>query len=286
MGEANRWYKAGDALLRELRETAEAPGAAFVWFLGQMGFAVQLKGLVFYFDVILNDFINAAGTSSRVYPPPFEAAAVQRVDYVLCTHEHGDHLNLATLVPLAKANPQARFIVPMPLRGILTEKGGIEAGRVFGVREGEDLALPRGLSLSPVAAAHPDYERDENGDDRCLGYVLSGGGIGIYHAGDTMVTPRLVDSLKARGPLDICMLPINGADWERSFRGIVGNMSPLDAVKLIRAIDADLVIPGHYDMMAGNSENPAAFTNHFYALCPEKRHHLLALGERFCYLKS
>jgi L-ascorbate metabolism protein UlaG (beta-lactamase superfamily) len=284
-GEKNRWYKAGDALLREMTETSPVSGSAFFWFLGQLGFAIKLKGLVFYIDVLLNDLADAGGNTKRRYAPPFEPWAVQPVDYFLCTHEHDDHLNLKTLVPLAKANPQTRFIVPMPLRPILIG-AGIDALRVIGAQEGKDLSLPRDITLSPVAAAHTDYEQDEKGDYLCLGYVLTGDGIGIYHAGDTMVTLRLVEALKNRHPLDVGILPINGGDWERTSEGIIGNMSAGDAVKFARAINVDMVIPAHYDMMPSNSENPACFTDYMYTLCPEKKHHIFALGERFCYLKS
>jgi L-ascorbate metabolism protein UlaG (beta-lactamase superfamily) len=62
-------------------------------------------------------------------------------------------------------------------------------------------------------------------------------------------------------------------------------MGALDAVKLARAVEADLVIPSHYDMMPANSENPAHFTEFLYELCPQKRVHICALGERFIYEK-
>jgi L-ascorbate metabolism protein UlaG (beta-lactamase superfamily) len=283
--EQDRWYKRGDALINEINDSSPAPGMTLLWFMGQHGFIIKLDGRVFYIDVILNDFIGKDGRSRRCYPPPFAPDLPLGVDYFLCTHNHGDHLNLDTLLPLARANPQTRFILPMPWRHILID-AGIGEDRVLGGREGEDLRLSGGITLSPVAAAHSEYLQDEKGDYLCLGYILRGGNTSIYHAGDTLVTPRLVETLKARGPVDISILPINGSDWERTSRNIIGNMNVQDAVKLARAIAADLVIPAHYDMMAGNSENPALFAACMYALCPEKRYHVFALGERFCYFKG
>jgi L-ascorbate metabolism protein UlaG (beta-lactamase superfamily) len=256
-----------------------------LWFLGQHGFIIALEDQVFYIDVILNDFTDRDGKSLRAYPPPFAPDMPQRVDYFLCTHNHGDHLNPATLLPLARANPQTKFVLPMPLRHILLD-AGIGEDRVLGGREGEELPLAGGITLSAVAAAHSEYLQDEKGDYLCLGYMLRGGTTSIYHAGDTLVTPRLVDSLKARRPVDIAILPINGSDWERTARNIIGNMNMEDAVKLARAIGTDLVIPAHYDMMAGNSENPALFAAYMYSLCPGKKFHIFALGERFCYIKG
>jgi L-ascorbate metabolism protein UlaG (beta-lactamase superfamily) len=294
-----RWYKQGKALLEEIEGSRPGAGEAWLWYLGQHGFVIKLGGLVFYIDVILNDLVDEEGKSLREYPAPFEPGMVGRVDYVLCTHNHGDHLNLQTLVPLAQANPRARFVVPRPWRSLLRD-AEIGDERILGATEGEELTLEgstRGgdamgpVSLLPIAATHTRFiqeepERDEKGDPLCLGYLLRGGGLSIYHAGDTWVTPRLVHSLKAAGPVDIAILPINGTDWERTGDNCIGNMGALDAVKLVRALSVDLSVPAHYDLMAANSENPALFADYFYRLCPEKRFHIFALGERFIYSAS
>jgi L-ascorbate metabolism protein UlaG (beta-lactamase superfamily) len=283
-----RWYKQGEALLGEIEKSGPGGGEAWLWYLGQHGFVISLGGLVFYIDVILNDLADGEGKSRREYPAPFAPGMVRRVDYVLCTHNHTDHLNLKTLVPLAEANPKARFVVPRPWRQLLSG-AGIGEDRILGAKDGEELSLGP-VSILPVIAVHTRFiqdepERAENGDPFCLGYLLRGEGLSIYHAGDTWVTPLLVQSLKAAGPLDIAILPINGTDWERTGNNYIGNMGALDAVKLARAVPADLSIPAHYDMMAANSENPAIFADYLYRLCPEKRFHIFALGERFIYRK-
>jgi L-ascorbate metabolism protein UlaG (beta-lactamase superfamily) len=288
MERQTRWYKQGGPLLEEIERSQPGEGEAWLWYLGQHGFVVNLGGLVFYIDVILNDLRDKEGRSRREYPAPFAPGLVRRVDYVLCTHNHADHLNLETLVPLAEANPRARFVVPRPWRPLLSG-AGIGEDRILGAGEGEELKLGA-VSILPIAAIHTRFiqdepERAENGDSLCLGYILKTKEIRLYHAGDTWVTPLLIQSLKAAGPLDVAILPINGTDWERTDTNYIGNMSALDAVKLARAVPADLSVPAHYDMMAANSENPALFADYLYRLCPEKRFHVFALGERFIYRK-
>jgi L-ascorbate metabolism protein UlaG (beta-lactamase superfamily) len=294
MESRNRWYKRDGALLEEIDRSRPGSGAAHIWFMGQHGFVVSLGGMVFYIDVILNGLPDEAGKECRLYPPPFKPGEIRRADYVLCTHNHIDHLNLESLLPMARANPRTRFIVPRPWRRLLTG-AGIEGGRILDARAGEEIRLGEAgfgeLSLIPVMAVHTlrnegKPERDGNGDCPSLGYVLKGNGLALYHPGDTWLVPGLISSLKALGPLDVAFLPINGTDWERTAAGIIGNMNIPDAVKLARAVPIDLVIPSHYDMMANNSENPALFVDYMYKLCPEKRFHVSALGERFIYAKN
>jgi L-ascorbate metabolism protein UlaG (beta-lactamase superfamily) len=284
MKESNRWYKKGHDLLKDIENSKTEPDRAFIWFLGQHGFVIKFQGKILYIDVILNDITGGGGESRRCYPPPFPPEAARPVDYFFCTHDHLDHLNLETLLPVAAANPQVKFIVPAPLVSLLTG-AGISPERVLGAREGERLDVPDHIPVFPVAAAHPGYTADGRGDYSCLGYVIRCGGIAVYHAGDTYAAPRLADTLKALGPINIAILPINGGDWERTAGGIIGNMSALDAVKLGRAVSADMIIPSHYDMMAGNTENPALFAGYMYQFCPEKKYHIFALGERFCYCR-
>ena len=288
----SRWYKYGKPLLNEFANSRPQPGEAYIWFMGQHGFVIKLGETVLYIDVLLNDLPDKDGKNLRVYPPPFAPGELQKLDYVLCTHNHIDHLNLQTLLPLAKANPETRFVVPAPWKSLLIESG-IDENRVLAAKVGENINLPAvsPVSITPVPAIHTLHIRDEgekdaNGDYTALGFVLNGEGLSIYHSGDTWVTPALIRALKVIGPLDIAMLPINGTDWERTENDCIGNMGSSDAVKLARTIPIDLVFPAHYDMIAHNSENPARFVDIMYALCPEKRFHIFVLGERFIYRKE
>ncbi|MDR2343976.1 MAG: MBL fold metallo-hydrolase [Spirochaetaceae bacterium] len=278
---AERWYKKGRALQDEIRGAAAEAPRALLWFLGQMGFVVKINGVIIYFDPFLNDFTDENG-AGRSYEAPFLPGPSLEADYFVCSHNHADHLNLQTLLPQARTNPKTRFIVPRPFTGLLTD-AGIDRVRVVGAQAGLALELDGALTLSPVAAAHTAYETDKNGDDLYLGYVLDGKGCRIYHAGDTVVTPRLVQTLKGFKPLNIAILPVNGGDWERASKGIAANMTVEDAVKLLRVIDADLSVPAHYDLFSGNAVNPSTFAEAMYRLCPSKKYHIFAPGECFRY---
>ena len=168
----DRWYKQGAPLLGEIKRAGPGPGAAHVWFMGQHGFVIALGGLVCYIDVILNPLPGGGGRDCRAYPPPFGPDQADRVDYYLCTHDHEDHLNLNIILPLAKANPQVRFIVPQPCRTLLTA-AGIGESRVLGAEAHKTIALSQDAEVIPVPAVHtPFIQKDGEKDAQGSMYLL------------------------------------------------------------------------------------------------------------------
>jgi len=273
------WYKQGETLQREIAETHLPESLLAVWYIGQMGLVVRWKELTICFDPVLNDLTWPDGSSRRNYAPPFVPESFLGVDAVICSHRHADHLNLDTLLPLAEANPKMKIIVPRPETEDLIRKG-LKKEQVVGAGAGESISLGAGAVLRPVAAAHETYITDENGDQKNLGYVLECGGQRIYHAGDTVVTPRLIEDVRALGPITLACVPVNGIDSERRGRGVIGNMDCRDAAWFVSQIGADMTIPMHCDMVMKNEENPLIFAGYMRDLYPGRKYHLMQLGER------
>lgn len=72
-------------------------------------------------------------------------------------------------------------------------------------------------------------------------------------------------ALKAFGPLDAELLPINGRDAKRLLRNCIGNMTYQEAADLAGDVRPKMVIPGHWDMFADNSEDPELFKKYIEA---------------------
>ena len=119
--------------------------------------------------------------------------------------------------------PRWRFYVPKPLTEVVAGYG-IRTEQVKGIHQDEPSDFREGFSVRGVATAHEEYQYDEEGASRTLGYVFRLGDHRLLHAGDTVVTQKLIGDLKEEHGLDAAMVPINGRDLERHARGIVGNM--------------------------------------------------------------
>lgn len=277
-----RWNKKGEELLKEIRETHVPEYMVALWYIGQMGIVVKWNGLTVCFDPVLNDLYHLDGSSRRNYEPPFAPKEFRGVDYVICSHNHKDHMNIETLKPLWKANPGMKIIVPKPEQADLIG-AGIREEAVIGAKAGEELVLMAGERksvLCAVAAAHEEYITDEHGDQKNLGYVMKCNGVHIYHGGDTVVTQKLIEDVAVHGPITVACIPVNGVDFERHGRGIIGNMDCRDGAYFASRIHADMTLPMHTDMVMGNEENPLIFAEYMRNLYPGRKYHLMQLGER------
>ena len=272
------WYRSGEALIREMKETRLPEGMLAVWYLGQAGIAVRAGEVLFGIDLYLRD------SAARLLPRPFAPEdAGDLFDYVLCTHNHEDHLDEVTVRGIAAAGSRTRFVVPAPWAG-LTESLGIAAERIISARAWEKQELD-GAVLIPTPASHEEFEYDAEGNLTCLGYILQMKGGSLYHSGDTIEWETMARDLAPYAPEIMC-LPINGSDWKRKHRNIIGNLDAREAADLADTCGADILIPTHFDMFAGNGENPAHLADYMFLDHKGHKFHIMAPGERFLYLRS
>lgn len=221
-------------------------------FLGQAGFRLDLDGVIVYIDPYLSDRVERieGPALKRQRPAPYRPQDVTDASFLLITHDHMDHCDPDSLLPILAASPAARVVGPHEVIARLVAEG-MEAARALPVSD-EEVGLARGLSVLPVPAAHPQIERDSAGHLRCVGFVLLHSGRKIYHSGDTSPDDAIISRLRALGPIDVAMLPVNERNFYRDKQGIIGNMSIREAFEMAGDIAARQVIPMHYDMFTPN----------------------------------
>lgn len=222
--------------------------------LGQSGFSLRFGGTHVVIDPYLSDRVAALHGEDdlrRLTPPPLAPGELTGVDWVLITHAHADHCDPETLLPLAAASPRARFLAPFEALERLAE-WGVPRNRLRKGREEWIDAAPD-LGIRPLVSAHPEAERDHEGDPRYLGYALRWGGRLLYHAGDTSPHDEVLAALAGLGPVEVAFLPVNEPNYFRARRGIVGNMTLREAFQMAAEIRARTLVPIHWDLFAPNS---------------------------------
>jgi L-ascorbate 6-phosphate lactonase len=268
------------ALIAQIDNLPVPPGQLALWSLGQSGFVIKGGATIAYIDPYLSDPPTASGGSARRFPVPLDPRAVSHAQIVFATHEHSDHADAATLGPLMAASARATLITSPQGRDIALH-ADVADERIRLARLGERVELA-GLAYTATPAAHYSYEVDQHGHPRWMGFLIECNGVTLYHSGDTIVIPQIFEALAGR-PIDIALLPINGRDFFREQRQIVGNMWPGEAIDLAVQIEARVLLGIHNDLFAGNRVNPGTLFDELDRRAPWQRCHLLQPGELYLY---
>lgn len=222
-------------------------------FLGQAGVLLRVGKLHLCVDPYLTDSVaeRFGEDLRRMVPPPAAPGELNDLDWILLTHAHLDHTDLATLLPLTTASPQARIIAPWESRDLLLAAGFPHARLLQPPPSW--MALGDGLQVKAVPAAHLEPEQNAAGEWRHVGYRLRWPDASLYHAGDTIPHPVVLAELAKDSAPDWALLPVNERNYFRERRDIVGNMTVREAYEFAEVIGARRVIPLHWDLFRPNS---------------------------------
>ena len=163
-----------------------------------------------------------------------------RIDVVLISHNHYDHMDLPTLGQLA-ARKDSTFIVPVCGARLLRSKN---IGPVHELDWGESLTLAN-LTVHSVPALHFSARGvlDRNKALWC-GYLMQSHERLIYFAGDTAFGPHFARIREKFGSPQVALLPI-GAYEPRWFMSSV-HMDPDQAVRAHEILAAKTSIAIHH----------------------------------------
>ena len=257
-----------------------SPDKLHLWWLGQSGYLIKWQDSHLLVDPYLSDSLTLkyAGTQKphvRMTERVISPDQLDFVDVVTSSHNHTDHLDAATLIPLLDKNPDLTMIVSRANLNFAAERLMVPVERLTPIRTDSDPVSVGPFTFHAIPSAHEILETDENGDHKFIGYIITVAGRSIYHSGDARLYEGLVERLKA-WKLDLAILPINGHD---PARGVAGNFCAGEAVLLGKAIHAGLIIPCHYEMFEFNTVSPESFA----VLAQESQipYQILQCGERF-----
>ena len=265
--------------IADVKQAGRQAERLHLWWMGQSGFLLSWRNQHLLMDPYLSDSLTAkyADTDSphvRMTAKVIDPQQLDFIDIVTSSHNHTDHLDGDTIKPLLAVNPDLVVLVSEANREFAAQRLGVPPARLTGINFNSSREIGE-FTLHAVPSAHEKVETDNDGNHKYIGLVIEAGPWTVYHAGDTTRYQGMA-SLLRDWKINIALLPINGRDPDR---GVAGNLDPREAAELGRDMQAQLVIPCHYEMFEFNTVDPVEFVREAQKL--SLSYHILKCGERW-----
>jgi L-ascorbate metabolism protein UlaG (beta-lactamase superfamily) len=221
-----------------------AQGALRVTFINHATTLLQLDGVNVLTDPIWSERCSPVSFvgPKRVRPPGLRFEDLPPIDAVILSHNHYDHMDVATLKRLAEQFPNARFFAGLGNKAFLDSKG---LPNVKELDWWQEVQLTPEVKLVSTPSQHFS-NRGLNDRDGTLwtSYVLQGPSGVTYFAGDTGYGKHFRQVREKFGPPRLAVLPI-GAFKPEAFMEVV-HVSPKEAVQAHLDLGARVSVPMHY----------------------------------------
>ena len=218
----------------------------YIRFLGHAAFEIDFDGKRFLIDPWLENPKS-----------PLKPSDIKNVDYIIITHDHGDHLGNA--VEIAKKTG-ATVVSIFEIANYVTEQG---VEKAIGANIGGPIYLEDNYIVVLTNATHSSQRGAPTG------VVIMKGDKAVYHAGDTGVSY----DMKLIGELykpKVAMLPIGGHFV----------MGPKEAAKAVELIKPEIAIPMHYETFPVLKGKAEEFIEHVKNLNVNTKVVVLKPGEK------
>jgi len=234
-----------------LRDPAGNPSMTWI---GHATVLVRLAGRTVLFDPIFSTHASPVAFAGprRVPPLPIDIPDLPKIDVVMISHNHYDHLDEDSVLRLA-AMPQGspRFLVPLGLKAWFTERGITRVDEL----DWWQATTEGPLEITMVPVQH--WSRRTLTDTNATlwgGWVVEGEGLRVIHAGDAGYSKDFRDIGERFGGFDMAFIPI-GAYAPRWFMQTMHIDVP-EAVQVRADLKADRAIAIHWGTFESMSDEP------------------------------
>jgi N-acyl-phosphatidylethanolamine-hydrolysing phospholipase D len=220
-------------------------------WIGHSTVLVQIYDKVIITDPFLNNRIN--GIFIRKKEPGMDIDDLSKLNLILISHSHMDHLSFVSLGMLEDKFPQCNLLFPEGDEKYLPDFNlNLIKATTRNYRNKQyigDIMYVDGMKITPVYALHQGgryaidtYSWQERG---ATGYIVQYKDVSIYFAGDTGYDDEAFKVIGNNFKIDLALIPIGPCRTCQS-KGMWFHTSSLEALQLFDDIKASYMIPIHY----------------------------------------
>lgn len=252
-GNPQKSEKLNDKTRLEILDPAEFlnGGRDGILWLGHASVLIRLAGKTVLIDPVFGDprFI------ARYFELPSPLERIERVDYVLITHDHRDHADEESVRAVARKFPEARFFVGLGMDGLLKDwtvaPDKIQTAGWYQPFDAGD----ENVKITFVPVRHWSRRGLFDTNERLWGgFVIQGAGRTMYHGGDSGFGAHYAETAEVFPAIDYFLIGI-GSYAPRWFMQANHN-NPEDAWQAFADSKARVLVPMHYATFDMSDEPP------------------------------
>jgi len=215
-----------------------------ITFVNHSTFLIQVDGLNILTDPIWSERASPFSFMGpkRMRPPGIDLKDLPPIDVILLSHNHYDHLDLATLKNILKDH-RPRIFTPLGVKVFLDKKGITVTKDLDWWNE---YPLNEQLKIMATPAQHFSSRgtNDRDGSLWC-GYMIKRKEGNIYFVGDTGYNNTIFKDIGERfSPIQVALIPI-GAYKPQWFMSPI-HCSPAEAVQIHIELTSQKSIAAHF----------------------------------------
>jgi L-ascorbate metabolism protein UlaG (beta-lactamase superfamily) len=220
--------------------TPPASGLRATW-IGWASVLVEIDGHVVLTDPIWSERCSPSTLvgPKRLHEPPLPLEELPRVDVVVISHDHYDHLDMPTIRTLAARG--THFAVPLGI-GAHLDRWQVPAAQIHELDWRESVQL-NGLTFTATPARHYSGRNPLHANDTLWSsWVIAGPRHRVFFSGDSGYSTHFAAIGAAYGPFDLTLIKIGASDptWAEI------HMTPEEAVRTHQDVRGKVMLPVHW----------------------------------------
>lgn len=215
-----------------------------VWF-GHSSYFMQVDGLTFLVDPVFSENASPVPGSNKAFAGSnvYTADDMPKIDYLLISHDHYDHLDYETVTAL---RDKVRYVVCGLGVGSHLEHWGYPTNRIIEKDWNETVDLDNGLKIYTLPARHFSGRKFKRNNTLWLSFLLETPIRKIFIGGDSGYDNHFAEIGKRFGTIDLAILE-NG-QYNVAWQAI--HCLPEETLKAAAELNAKRLMPVHSSKFA------------------------------------
>ncbi|MFV0322565.1 MAG: L-ascorbate 6-phosphate lactonase [Alphaproteobacteria bacterium] len=276
----------GTWLNEEIEKERVKPGTFAMWWLGCVGIWLKSEGDT---NICVDLWVQTGKKSAsnplmkkqhqhqrmigcvalqpnlRNVPCVIDPFAIKKVDAILATHDHGDHIdpNVAAAI-LQNCDNNVPFIGPKTCVG-LWQSWGVPEERCIIVKPGDTVkvgdieivvleAFDRTELVTAKAGIVLKDKMPQEMDEKAVNYLFKTPGGNLYHSGDSHYSNYYAKHGNDHH-IDVAL-----GSYGENPRGMTDKMTSVDILRMAECLNTSVVIPVHHDIWTNFKADPKEIT--------------------------